>query len=226
MGHGHGHGHGHHGPRSRRGGRGGFAVDVIDYVPEYVDSDCIIERFPDGTFRKRCPTPDALGFSDAGGPIGYLKYSGGAGDILPTIVSSDTAKAYLDETNTQYETLDAAVQSSKDLGTAAGGQFLAAWTATFVGWKAFYNTAKASVGFFTAKSVMDQTDRWVATLSQFSSQFHQLSPSSPVITPSAPGQSTGGATDFGSLLKGSTGLVVAGAALAAILIFGPRLSKG
>ncbi len=220
-----GHHHHHHHRGGRRFGRGrGFGVDVIDYVPEYVDSECWIERLPDGTFRKRCPPVEALGFSDAGGPIGYLRYSEGAGDILPTLVTADTAKAYLGETNTQYETLDQAIKSSS---TPLPADFLTTWTGTLLGWKAFFNTAIATVGFFTAKSVMDQTDRWVQILAQFSTQFHQLSPSSPVpTTPSPPGQGTGGATDFGALLKGSTGLVVAGAALAAILIFGPRLSKG
>jgi hypothetical protein len=219
------HHHHHHG--GRRFGRGrGFGVDVVDYVPEYVDNECWIERFPDGTFRKRCPPVEALGFSDAGGPIGYLRYSEGAGDILPTLVTADTAKAYLQETNTQYETLDQAIQHAQWPGQPPG-DFIIAWTGTLVGWKAFFNTAMATVGFFTAKSVMDQTDRWVSTLAQFSSQFHMLAPSSPVPTaPAPPGQGTGGPTDLGALLKGSTGLIVAGAALAAILVFGPRLSKG
>jgi hypothetical protein len=224
MGGKHHHHHGGHHRRGRfRGGRG-FGVDVIEVVPEYVDNECWIERFPDGTFRKRCPPVEALGYDDASGPIGYLRYSEGAGDILPTLVSSDTAKAYLAETNTQYETLDKAITSS---ATPLPADFLTSWNGTLLGWKAFFNTATATVGFFTAKAVMDQTDRWVQILSQFSAQFHQLSPSSPVpTTPAPPGQGVGGQTDLGSLLKGSTGLVIAGAALAAILVFGPRLSKG
>ena len=302
--------HGHHGGgggrRRLRVGRGGFGpINVIDAVPEYVDTECFVERLADGTFRRRCPSSEAMGVNaslgsnrggvydparadDAGYPIGYLKYSEGAGefsnvrrgpdsaaewfqkqrfaamtfnhgedymtnvsayrsslpggswrwqypgdptadakgltdagDILPTIVTADTAKAYIAETDTGYDTLDKTIAS-----TTVPQEFQTAWKATYVGWKGFAAAANASVGFFTAKSVMDQTDRWVQTLGQFSIQFHQLSPSSPVPTmPSPPGQ---GVPDKSAenLLSGSTGLILAGAALAAILVFGPRLSKG
>jgi hypothetical protein len=298
------HHHGGGGSR-RRFRRGGFGpINVIDAVPEYVDTECFVERLPDGTFRRRCPSDEANGFGDprsafssvdlhseggdlhdAGYPIGYLKYSEGAGelsdtrhpadraadwfrqqrfaamtfnhgtdymtnvsayrkrlptgswrwcypgdearglsdagDILPTIVTADTAKQYIDETDTGYDTLDKTIAS-----TTVPQEFQTAWKATYLGWKAFAGAARASVGFFTAKSVMDQTDRWVQTLGQFSIQFHALSPSSPVPTmPAPPGQ---GVPDksAASLLSGSTGLVLAGAALAAILVFGPRFSKG
>jgi hypothetical protein len=295
---------------------------VLDAVPEYVDTECYIERRADGTYVRRCPTSaEVMGFgdpvsafgnvninsevggvntslganrggvedparvTDAGYPIGYLKYSEGAGelsgkmrpedaaaawfksqrfaamtfnhgpdymtntsayrkrlpngswrwcypgdeargltdagDILPTIVTADTAKAYIAETDTGYDTLDKTIA-----GTTVPQEFQTAWKATYVGWKGFAAAANASVGFFTAKAVMDQTDRWVQTLGQFSIQFHALSPSSPVPTmPSPPGQ---GVPDksAASLLSGTTGLVLAGAALAAILVLGPRFSKG
>ena len=212
-------GHGHHGGGGRRRGFGrrGFGVTVLDASPDYVTSDCYRERLPDGSYVWRCPD-GAMGFPASA--YDRVAIRSDAGDIMPTLVTAETARAYIAETDAGYDTLNTTINSSR-----VPDDFKAAWTATYVGWKAFSDAARLSVGFFTAKAVMDQTDRWVQTLGNFSVQFHALSPSSPVPTmPSPPGQ---GVPDksAASFLSGTTGLIVAGTVLAAVLFIGPHFSK-
>jgi hypothetical protein len=198
------------GPDTRWFRRQGFSGLTLDMSPDYVTNNGYRQKLKDGTWRWVMPND----------PKRRIKKKGDAGDILPTLVTADTARAYIAETDTGYNTLDTTITSA-----GVPPEFLAAWKATYLGWKAFSNTTAPNVSFFTAKAAMDQTDRWVETLGKFSVQFHNLSPSSPVPTmPSAPGQ---GIPDksAASLISGTTGLIVAGAVLAAVLFVGPHFSK-
>jgi hypothetical protein len=198
----HHHHHHHHGRGGSRGNFGGWGdndttIFLHDDAPELVLVDV------DGN-----GTPDMLVHPadvDAQG-------------ILPTIVTGSDARNYIDETDTGYNTLDASIQAS---GVAA--DFKTSWAATYAGWKTFSMAARASVGLLDAKAVMDQTDRWVTTLGNFSTQFHALSPGSTVPTMPVPAGQGVPDTSTAALLSGSTGLVVAGAVLAGILVFGRYL---
>lgn len=217
MGKGHHHG-GHHGGR-RRFGRSFGTVDVVDSFPDYVTSDCYRELLPDGSFVWRCPERigEAMGYSPE-----YLRVSDtmGAGDILPTFVTPDDARKAIDETDAGYERMNIAI-----LGSSTPPEFKASWGLQYAGWKTFATGARATVGFLNTKAVMDQNDRYQSQLADWNKSFALVGGKAPGPAPADPGQ---GVPDknAASFLSGSTGLVLAGAALAAILVFGPRFSKG
>ena len=140
-----------------------------------------------------------------------------AGDIFPTFVTADDAKRYIDETDTGYDRLNVAI-----LASAVPADFKAAWALQIAGWKTFAAGARASVGFFNAKAVMDQTDRWASGLVEWRSSFAKAGGNAPGPAPPAPGQ---GVPTSNATIGDVTGLVVAAGVLAAIVIFGPRLAK-
>jgi hypothetical protein len=140
-----------------------------------------------------------------------------AGDLLPTFVTADDARRYIDETDTGYSRLNTAIATS-----SASPDFKAAWAIQLAGWTTFATGARATVGFLNAKAVMDQTDRWAAQLQDWSAAFAKAGGMAPGPAPPSPGQGTGKPTSLGDL----TGLIVAAGVVAAIVIFGPRLAKG
>jgi hypothetical protein len=152
----------------------------------------------------------------------YLRVSDtmGAGDILPTFVTPDDARKAIDETDAGYERMNIAI-----LGSSTPPEFKASWGLQYAGWKTFATGARATVGFLNTKAVMDQNDRYQSQLADWNKSFALVGGKAPGPAPADPGQ---GVPDknAASFLSGSTGLVLAGAALAAILVFGPRFSKG
>ena len=210
-----GHHHGGHHGGGRRGRRGGFgSVTVLDTLPDVIESDCYWERLPDGRMVRRCPT-------DAQGPgASYVRYSDamglGAGDLFPTFVSPDDARKAIDETDAGYERMNIAILAS----TSAPPEFKASWGLQYATWKTFATGARATVGFLNTKAVMDQNDRYASQLQDWGKSFALVGGQAPGPTPPAAGQGVPGETSLGGFLSGSTGLILAGAALAGILIFG------
>jgi hypothetical protein len=140
----------------------------------------------------------------------------GAGDLFPTFVTPDDARHAIDETEAGYDRLNATI-----LGSSTPPEFKASWGADYVAYKAFAAGARASVGFLNTKAVMDQNDRYQQKLKDWSTSFALTSGSpAPGPAPSAPGQGTGEQMTLSSLFSGTTGLIVAGAALAAVLLLG------
>ena len=213
-----GHHGGHHGGHRRgRGFRRGFgSVTVLDSLPDVIESDCYWERLPDGTRIRRCASDEVSGPGAA-----YCRYAEamGAGDLLPTFVTPDDARKAIDETDANYERLNIAILAS----TSAPPEFKASWGLQYAGWKTFATGARATVGFLNTKAVMDQNDRYTSQLQDWGKSFSMVggTPPGPVSQPSGQGTPT---TGIASFLSGSTGLVLAGAALAGILVFG-RMTK-
>jgi len=140
-----------------------------------------------------------------------------AGDIFGTVVTGEDAKRYIDETDTAYERLNVAI-----LASTAPADFKTAWSLQFGGWKTFATGARATVGFFNAKAVMEQTDRWAAQLPEWRASFAKIGGTAPGPAPPAPGQ---GVPGTGPKVGDFTTLIVAAGVLAAIVVFGPRLAK-
>jgi hypothetical protein len=222
MGHGGHHHGGHHGGGGRRrrafGGRLG-GVDVVDYLPEAIELDCYWERLPDGRMVRRCPPRVA----EAMGPgAAYCRYSEsmGAGDILPTFVTPSDAIAAINQTDSGYQSLNQAIQSSPNLQPS----FQASWAIQFASWLAFSGPAKASVGILNTTAVMQQNDKFQQQLVDWTGSFKAMGGAISGPAPLPPGQAAPGEASLSSLLSGSTGLILAGAALAGVLLFG-RMTK-
>lgn len=81
------------------------------------------------------------------------------GDLLPTVVTPDDARRYIDETDAGWKNLDRDVEAS-----AVDQDFKLSFATDLAGWMVFRDGAKASVGWLDTKAVMDQTDRWVEKL--------------------------------------------------------------
>lgn len=216
---------GHHGGGHRGGRGGGFRrgfggrTVVLDYGPDYFDPGCVRVLRPDGTYEYRCPPTsysDAMGVF-RGGPYYLQSDTMGAGDILPTFVTPDDARKAIDETDAAYERFNLSVLAS----TTAPPEFKASWGVQYAGWKTFATGARATVGFLNTKAVMDQNDRYQAQLGDWSKSFALVGGVAPGPAPAAPGQGTGEPLTLG----GMTGLLVAGAVLAAVVLIAPHITK-
>ncbi len=190
----------HHGGGGRRfrGRSGGTSVVYLDSVPDYV-IDC--PRTING--------------------VCYPEFSE-AGDILPTWVSGEDAKRYLDEVDAGYNRLDTGITSSTNLTQ----DFKASWGIQLAAWKAFAISAKATLdgfmgGFFNAKAIMEQTDRFNDQLKNWYTEFTKAGGSGVGPMPTTPGQGIPGTTQVSDITK----LVVAGGVLAAILVIGPKIFR-
>lgn len=191
----------HHRPHhshGRRFGRGGRTFIVGTPYEETVFLDCV--RDIDGI----CIPEDATGCC-------------GAGDLLPTFVSASDAQRYIDEVNTSYTTMNQAVSLSQ-----VASDFKASWDLQWQGWIHFATDARASVTFWNAKAVMQQTDRWADQLKNWYASF-QKAGGQPPPAPTTPGQGIPdpNATSVGNLT--TLALVVGG--VAALVIFGPKLAR-
>jgi hypothetical protein len=190
-------------------------VTVLDTLPDVIESDCYWERLPDGRMVRRCASDEASGPGAA-----YCRYAETmgleAGDILPTFVSPDDARKAIDETDAGYERMNIAILASMN----APPEFKASWGIQYATWKTFATGARATVGFLNTKAVMDQNDRYASQLQDWGKSFSLMGGQAPGPVPPTPGQGVPSETSLGGFLSGSTGLILAGAALAGILVFG------
>jgi len=175
-----------------RGGRPSF--DSVSFITELV------------------PEPDEFYI-----PVAVvLDQKNDAGDLLPTIVMPDSARKYIDQVDADYTRENLAIVNSN-----VDPQFKAQWLVQLGAWKAFSVGARASVGFFDTKSVMDQTDRFAAQLVDQDKAFVAAGGTRVGAPPATPGQGVGEPVSLSSATK----LMVAAAGLAAILVIGPKLFK-
>lgn len=186
--------HGHHG--GRRFGRG-RSVSIYEIGQPYE------EVYYD------CPR-DLDGFCLPPIPIAQ------AGDIFPTFVTATDAQNYLNEVNTAYTAMNLAVTTSN-----VADDFKQSWAIQWQGWIQFSTDARASVSFWNAKAVMQQTDRWQAQLKNWSTQFQSIG-GKPPAPPIGPGQ---GIPDppGGGTVNDLTKLAIAIGVTAGIILVAPKV---
>jgi hypothetical protein len=78
---------------------------------------------------------------------------------LPTMVTPEDARRYIDETDAAWKRTDQDVERS-----GVDDSFRVSFATDLAGWMTFAAGARASVGWLNTKAVMDQTDRWVEKL--------------------------------------------------------------
>jgi hypothetical protein len=139
-----------------------------------------------------------------------------AGDILPTFVTPDDARRYIDEVDAGYRRLDTAIQGSNAVDTT----WKTSWGIQLGTWTAFALPAKTSVGWLNTTAVMDQTDRFNDQLKNWYANFQTMggTPSGP--PPTGPGQGVPGTTNTTADL---TKLVTAVGITAAVILVAPKL---
>lgn len=133
-----------------------------------------------------------------------------AGDIIPTFVTPDDARRYIDEVNAAYSRLDTAIINTSSIPD----HFRAAWFTQITAWKVFAASAKLAVGWFNTKAIMEQTDRYNDQLKTWYSSFQSVGG----IPPGPPPPSDTKTSDVKHIA-----LIVGG--IAALLIFGPKLAR-
>jgi len=141
-----------------------------------------------------------------------------AGDLFPTFVTPEDAKRYMGEVDTAYSQLDAAIQSFP----TAPSDFKVSWALQLGGWKAFFASAMATVGWLNTKAVMEQTDRFHSQLNEWRKSFAAIGGRPPGPGPLIPGQGVPGS---GNPTSDVVKVVAAVGAVAAIVIFGPVLAR-
>jgi hypothetical protein len=141
-----------------------------------------------------------------------------AGDIIPSFVTPDDARRYIDEVDAAYSRLDTAIAPS-----TAPQDFKASWVIQHTAWKAFALSAKPSVGWLNTVAVMQQTDRFNEQLKNWYLGFQAVGGKPPGPLPIPPGQGVPdpNPTNIGDVTK--LAMVLGG--VAAIVIFGPKLSR-
>lgn len=187
--HGHAHG-GHH--RGSGGGRRGHGQNVVylDVVPDAV--------YCDGSIINGICIPDRE-----------------ASGVLPTFVTPDDARRYIDEVDAGYRRLDTAIA-----GSQAPADFKVSWGIQMGAWTAFALPAKASVGWLNTTAVMDQTDRFNDQLKNWFAGFASVGGTPPGPPPSPPGQGIPGTSNTTADL---TKLVTAVAVAGAMILVAPKL---
>lgn len=140
-----------------------------------------------------------------------------AGDILPTFVTPDDARKYIDEVDSGYNRLDSGISTAPNLTQ----DFKTSWGIQLTTWKAFAIASKASVGWLNTKAIMEQTDRFNDQLKNWFTEFTKLGGSGVGPMPTTPGQGIPGTTQVSDVTK----LVIAGSVLAAIVFIAPKLLK-
>jgi hypothetical protein len=141
-----------------------------------------------------------------------------AGDILPTFVTPDDARRYIDEVDAAYARLDSAI-----LPSAAPIDFKSSWGIQLASWKAFALTAKPTVGWLNTTAVMQQTDRFNEQLKNWFGAFQAVGGKPPGPPPIPPGQ---GIPDPNPPNVGNiTTLALVIGGVAALVIFGPKVAR-
>ena len=148
----------------------------------------------------------------------FYENSADAGDLLPTFVTPDDAKNYLNEVDGGYTRLDSAVQTS----VAVPNDFKISWSIQMATWKAFYVSSTAGVGWLNTKAVMEQTDRFQSQLGDWTKLFVAAGGIAPGPIPMKPGQGVPGS---GNPTSDIVKTVAAVGAVAALIIFGPALVR-
>jgi hypothetical protein len=186
-----GHGHHHHGRGGGRRSRGSTTF-YLEQVPDVI--------YCDGSIVNGICIPDR----------------NQAGDILPTFVTPDDARRYIDEVDAGYRRLDTAIQGSNAVDTT----WKTSWGIQLGTWTAFALPAKTSVGWLNTTAVMDQTDRFNDQLKNWYANFQTMggTPSGP--PPTGPGQGVPGTTNTTADL---TKLVTAVGITAAVILVAPKL---
>jgi hypothetical protein len=139
-----------------------------------------------------------------------------AGDILPTFVTPNDARRYIDEVDAGYRRLDTAIQGSN----AADATWKASWAIQIGTWTAFALPAKSSVGWLNTTAVMQQTDRFNDQLKNWYANFQSLGGAPPGPPPVGPGQGVPGTTNPTADL---TKLVTAIGVTAAVILIAPKI---
>jgi hypothetical protein len=139
-----------------------------------------------------------------------------AGDILPTFVTPDDARRYIDEVDAGYRRLDTAIQGSNAVDTT----WKTSWGIQLGTWTAFALPAKTSVGWLNTTAVMDQTDRFNDQLKNWYANFQTMGGTPPGPPPTGPGQGVPGTTNTTADL---TKLVTAVGITAAVILVAPKL---
>ena len=141
-----------------------------------------------------------------------------AGDLIPTFVTPEDARRYIDEVDAGYARLDSAV-----LASTVSSDFKTSWGIQLASWKAFALSAKPTVGWLNTTAVMEQTDRFNDQLKNWYSGFQVVGgkPSGPPPTPPGQGIPDPNPTTVNDVTK----LALVVGAVGLIFIFGPKLSK-
>lgn len=141
-----------------------------------------------------------------------------AGDIIPTFVTPEDARRYIDEVDAAYARLDTAV-----LASTVSPDFKTSWGIQLASWKAFALSAKPTVGWLNTTAVMEQTDRFNEQLKNWYSGFQSVGGKTPGPPPIPPGQ---GIPDPNpTTVNDFTKLAIALGVVGTIFIFGPKLSR-
>ena len=181
--------------RRFRGFKGrGTSVAFLDKVPDYVSD-----------------TPRTLHGQ------AYPEYQD-AGDLLPTLVTPDDARKYIDEVDGGYRRLDTGIANATNLTQ----DFKTSWGIQLATWTAFAIGAKASVGWLNTSAVMGQTDRFNDQLKNWFTEYSKAGGTGVGPMPTPAGQGIPSDTKVSDITK----LVVAGSVLAAIVLIAPKLLKG
>jgi hypothetical protein len=131
-----------------------------------------------------------------------------ASGVLPTFVTPDNARAYIDEVDAGYRRLDTAIASS----STAPPDFKTSWGIQLATWTAFALSGKASVGWLNTTAVMDQTDRFNEQLKNWFTGFQAVGGTPPGPPPTTPGQGVPGTTNTAAdMTKLVTAVAIAGA---------------
>ncbi len=138
-----------------------------------------------------------------------------AGDLLPTFVTPDDAKAYISETDSGYNRLNATI-----LASTVSPAFKEGWIVQLASWKTFATGARESVGWLNTKAVMEQTDRFARDLADWNTSFTKAGGVPVGPSPGQPGQGTD-KPDLG----GITNLVLAVGGVALLVILAPTLMR-
>jgi len=146
-----------------------------------------------------------------------VDFDADAGDILPTFVTPTDALNYIQEVDTGFNRLDASITRS-----TVSDSFKTAWAAELGAWRVFAAAARASVGWLNSKAVMDQTDKWSADLKNWDQNFQAQGGKDIGPAPMPPGQ--GIPSGSGVAVSDVTKLIAAAGVVAAIVVFGPKLS--
>jgi hypothetical protein len=141
-----------------------------------------------------------------------------AGDIIPTFVTPDDARRYIDEVDAGYARLDSAV-----LASSVAADFKTSWGIQLATWKAFALSAKPSVGWLNTTAVMQQTDRFNEQLRNWFTGFQAVGGTTPGPAPIPPGQ--GVPDPHPTSVADITQLALVIGGVAALVIFGPKLAR-